>query len=159
MYRTYKNVDGLEILLPESVFGKIKQHVGKYYPNECGGIFVGKIILDEQKAIVEKIMMPKRLKSTPVYFLRLSRFINQWLLRLFRQSGGESFYLGEWHSHPNGRPRPSHTDYETMKRISENPNVRIQTPLLLIVGYDRNIYDEIFYLFTNNNLIPYDKNP
>jgi [CysO sulfur-carrier protein]-S-L-cysteine hydrolase len=158
MYRTYKNEDGLEILLPEAVFTKIKQQVKKSYPNECGGIFVGKIILDENKAIIEKIMMPKRLKSTPVYFLRLSGFINRWLLRLFQQSGGESFYLGEWHSHPNGRPRPSHTDYKTMKRISENRNVRIRTPLLLIVGYDQNIYDEVFYLFTNEKLMPYVKN-
>lgn len=157
MYRTYKNSDGLKIALPEIVFGKIKQHVKKHYPNECGGVFVGKIIVDENKAIIEKIMIPKSLRSTPVYFLRLSGFINKWLIRIFHQSEGELLYLGEWHSHPNGEPKPSSKDFQTMKRIAENENVRIQTPLLLIVGYDQIVYNEVFYVFSNNKLTPYDK--
>ena len=157
MYRIYRNTDGLEILLPDKVFEKIKRQVAKHYPNECGGIFVGKVIVDDNKAIIEKMIFPAKFKGTPVYFLRVSRFINQWLVKIFNQSNGASFYLGEWHSHPNAAPMPSRKDYDSMKRISENENIRIATPLLLIVGYDINIYDEVFYVYTNEKLVSYAK--
>lgn len=155
MYKVYRNIDGLEVQLPEYVFDKIKIQIIKYYPHECGGIFVGSI--DENNtAIIKNMMMPRKFKSSPVFFLRVADFINKWLLRIFRQSEGRILYLGEWHSHPNGQPIPSTTDFNSMEKISLNENVRIRTPILLIVGYNSIRFKERFYIFYKQNLIPYE---
>ena len=43
-------------------------------------------------------------------------------------------YVGEWHSHPDGLPIPSGTDFNAMKEIAESDEVVIQNPVLLILG-------------------------
>jgi integrative and conjugative element protein (TIGR02256 family) len=155
MFRRYKTIDGLKLELPEAIFDDIKECIKKFYPNECGGIFVGKII-DENTAVVEKMMIPDKFKSTPVYFTRVSSFLNTWLRKVFTISKGETIYLGEWHSHPNGYPLPSGTDLRAMENISKNSDVRMRTPLLLIVGYNQIQYREKFYIYRNNNLQHYE---
>lgn len=153
MYREYINKDGLKIMLPEKIFDDVKKFIVKHYPNECGGVFVGKI--EGDTAVIEKMMVPKKFKNTPVYFSRIADFINQWLIKVFKQSNGETIYLGEWHSHPNGTPSPSSTDHSSMKKIALNSDVRIETPLLLIVGYNTRQFNERFYIYHNQNLTPY----
>ncbi len=154
MFRKYISKDDLIIELPETIFQEIQLHVDKLYPNECGGVFVGNI-KDDVTARIDKMVLPKKTRSTPVYFVRLTSFINRWLLNIFKKYNGEVIYLGEWHSHPNGTPFPSGTDLKTMREIAINPDIRIQTPILLIVGYDKRTYNEIFYMYKNNKLIPY----
>ncbi len=141
--------------MPEGMFDKIKQRVQQYYPRECGGVFVGRISSDI--ATIEKMMMPLKIKSSPVLFIRIADFINKWLTRVFNKSEGRSIYLGEWHSHPNGYPYPSSTDLKAMKSISENSDVRITTPLLLIVGYRQELFTELFYIYYNQKLLSYEK--
>lgn len=156
MLRKYSNSDGLKIELPETIFRDVQKQVDKFYPNECGGIFIGKVINDST-ATIEKMVLPKKFSSTPVYFVRLTGFINKLLKNIFTKYNGEVIYLGEWHSHPNGSPTPSATDLNAMQEISINPDIRIQTPLLLIVGYDKKNYDEKFYIYKNNNLKQYEQ--
>lgn len=155
MYNEYKNEDDLRIILPEKIFDSIKKNIIKYYPNECGGVFVGQI--NNKTAVIEKMMMPKRFKSTPFFFSRIADLINKWLERVFNQSNGNTIYLGEWHSHPNGMPYPSSTDSKSMKKISLNPDVRIKTPILLIVGYNKKEFNERFFIYSRNNLVSYEK--
>lgn len=154
MYREYLNKDGLKIMFPDGIFDQIKEFIVQHYPNECGGVFVGKIIGDT--AAIEEMMVPKRFRSTPVFFTRIAGMINKWLVQIFKKSKGKTIYLGEWHSHPNGRPYPSSTDFNSMKKIAQNTDVRIETPLLLIVGFDGEVFNERFYIYHNQNLTPYD---
>ncbi|MFN4314356.1 MAG: Mov34/MPN/PAD-1 family protein [Chitinophagaceae bacterium] len=155
MFREYKNKDGLCVLVPDKIFDDVKRYIVNHYPNECGGVFVGKI--EGDTATIEKMMVPQRFRSTPLFFTRIADFINKWLVRVFKQSNGETIYLGEWHSHPNGRPYASTTDFNSMRKIAANTDVRIETPLLLIVGYNGSLFEERFYIYHNQKLIPYEK--
>jgi integrative and conjugative element protein (TIGR02256 family) len=155
MFKKYINPDGLTVTLPATVFVEIKKQVIKHYPKECGGIFVGKIINDNE-ALIEKMMVPRKFYSTRVFFLRVTGFLNKWLERVFNQSQGELYYLGEWHSHPDAAPIPSWKDLDSMEKIAKNPDKRIQTPLLLIVGFNSRSFSEKFYLYTNQKLVPYE---
>jgi integrative and conjugative element protein (TIGR02256 family) len=156
MYNTYINPLGLKVKLPETVFEIIKTETAKQYPNECGGIFVGRVVGDE--ATIEKTMTLKKYRSTPVLFKRIAHLFNRWLTQIFKESNGETIYLGEWHSHPDSSPNPSSTDFKAMKSIATRAQIRIKTPLLLIVGYrPPNFFAENFYVFLNDKLIPYAK--
>lgn len=157
MYRSYVNEDGLRIRLPSKIFNEILNKISENYPNECGGIFVGKVDIENQCALIERMKMPNLISSTPVFFKRLASFLNDWLNDVFISSSGDLYYLGEWHSHPNGFPSPSSTDLKTLQKIAKNNNVRIETPLLLIVSYNSKVYDERFFIYSHDKLIPYDK--
>lgn len=154
-YRDYTITDGMKVRLPQQIFIVMQEQIAKHYPNECGGILVGHI--EGDTATVENIIIPTRFLSSPVFFRRMASFINKCLQKIFKQSNGKTIYLGEWHSHPDGWPVPSSTDCQTMRKIAQHDGVRIQTPLLLIISYDRKIYNEKFYLFSNENMIPYEK--
>jgi integrative and conjugative element protein (TIGR02256 family) len=41
-------------------------------------------------------------------------------------------YLGSWHSHPGGLPRPSGTDISTAEAVAEEAEVGLNQPLMLI---------------------------
>lgn len=156
-YRAYQNADGLNILLPETIWQAIQAEVVRFYPNECGGILIGRIDAGTDTAVIEQMIMPAKNTATPVFFKRLAKGINQLLSDLFKKSDGVSRYLGEWHSHPNSIPEPSFIDLSTMRKIAANKNITIKTPLLLIVGYNRECFDEQFFITFNNKLIRYER--
>jgi integrative and conjugative element protein (TIGR02256 family) len=54
------------------------------------------------------------------------------IYRILKSSQGRDTYLGEWHSHPLGRPRPSTKDIETLDDISSQEGVRLPRPVALI---------------------------
>jgi integrative and conjugative element protein (TIGR02256 family) len=45
---------------------------------------------------------------------------------------GRYRYLGSWHSHPNGRARPSGTDLATTAAVADEPDVRLPSPVVII---------------------------
>lgn len=45
-------------------------------------------------------------------------------------------YLGDWHTHPKGRPVPSPLDRSTMRDIAAHPPARQPRPLMLIAALD-----------------------
>ncbi len=143
-------------MLPYQIFEEIKVQVAKFYPVECGGIFVGKL-LDNNSVLIVEIMMPEKFKSNRFWFYRISAFLNNWLSNVFKRNNGEVMYLGEWHSHCDAPPYPSKKDLGSMIRIAQSENVRIQTPLMLIVAYDGKNYNEQFYILFENKLIQYAK--
>lgn len=56
------------------------------------------------------------------------------IARVYRQSGRRSTYLGDYHTHPGGRPRPSRRDREVARLIASSPEARIARPIMMIVG-------------------------
>ena len=59
-------------------------------------------------------------------------------------------YLGTWHTHPFGRPRPSHTDIAAALGISQEPAVRLPQPILIIHAtwpYRRTFRDRDLHAF------------
>jgi len=46
-------------------------------------------------------------------------------------------YLGDWHTHPQGRPRPSQTDLKSMKEMIAKSHYELEGFLMVIVGTSR----------------------
>jgi len=54
--------------------------------------------------------------------------------RLYEKSGRHTTYVGDWHTHPNGRLYLSRTDSETLKTISAHSPARLRQPVMAIVS-------------------------
>ena len=51
-----------------------------------------------------------------------------------RSSGRSIQFVGMWHTHPKGSPKPSRTDYDTMRYIVNDSTISCPRSLLLIIG-------------------------
>ncbi|AVR01142.1 hypothetical protein OBCHQ24_12545 [Oceanobacillus iheyensis] len=97
---------------------KYRQHNRK--DTEAGGILVGRILLENDHFIIDKVSQPeptdkrkrKRFKRKPIGH---QDFFDQ----VWEETDGRCFYLGEWHTHPERVPTPSFIDKKDWRRISK----------------------------------------
>ncbi len=67
------------------------------------------------------------------------------------------YYIGEWHSHPNGSSMYSQTDLKAMIKIANCETVMIENPILLILSVTKNqLQDFSIYLYDNKELYLYE---
>lgn len=122
---------GLEI--HEEQISTIYKMCKDSYPNETGGILIGKYSSDLKRARVTIVTgAPTDSKSGRTWFHRGTNGLQQLLDDVWETQG--AFYLGEWHSHPGGAPTPSIHDIIEMKRISKNKAYNCPEPILIIAG-------------------------
>ena len=85
---------------------------------EAGGILIGRILFDSNDFIIDIVSEPMfsdiRKRS---YFKRKSEAHQAYFDAEWTASDGRCFYLGEWHTHPEGIPRPSKVDKTDWNRI------------------------------------------
>jgi integrative and conjugative element protein (TIGR02256 family) len=55
----------------------------------------------------------------------------------YEASGRTSVYVGDWHSHPRGATKPSHTDITTYARVARDPQASVPHPVILILSLRR----------------------
>ncbi|WP_373514047.1 Mov34/MPN/PAD-1 family protein [Persicitalea sp.] len=100
---------------------------------EAGGIILGKLI--EQEIHAMKISAPSSLDKSSRFSFERHKLSAQIVIDFeFLNSGGETVYLGEWHTHPEKNPNPSSTDSKmvrTQYREIERPTDFL---ILLIQG-------------------------
>lgn len=54
--------------------------------------------------------------------------------RIYVESGRTISYVGEWHTHPRGAPRPSRQDRKTAEQLATDPGFRAPHLLYAIAG-------------------------
>jgi integrative and conjugative element protein (TIGR02256 family) len=102
-------------------------------PNETGGILIGEYDGARVTAIVRSVTGPPRDSSaTPTTFRRGTRGLNRLLRCAWRK---RLYYIGEWHFHPEERPRASFPDTLQMRELACSEQMQCPEPLLLIVGH------------------------
>lgn len=122
------------------------------FPNETGGVLVGKLTGDCVQIEHALNAGPKALCS-PNNFKRDGDYSQDKLDAIVKESNGEFDYVGEWHSHPT----PSFlspVDIRSMRWIVDNINYAITTPILLLRVRDSKAKWRIHcYCFTRNSII------
>ncbi len=99
--------------------------------------------------------MPKKYNGFPHLFERSTDGIIEILEDAFNTKG--LYYIGEWHTHPNGAVMFSKTDLEAMIEIAECKTVKIKDPILLILSVNQNkLLDYAFYFYNKKKLFLYE---
>jgi integrative and conjugative element protein (TIGR02256 family) len=57
------------------------------------------------------------------------------IARLYEESGSSLEYLGDWHTHPYGTPRPSSLDMSLLKQIAGSAESMCPRPIMVILAY------------------------
>jgi integrative and conjugative element protein (TIGR02256 family) len=101
-------------------------------PNETGGILIGNYDETHRAAIVSHASGPPSDSiAGPWSFRRGMEGLDRILARAWKRG---TFYIGEWHFHPEAWPRASPTDMMQMRTFASDAAMNCPEPVLLIVG-------------------------
>jgi [CysO sulfur-carrier protein]-S-L-cysteine hydrolase len=141
----------INIFIEENVIEEIFDLTKSNYPNEIGGILLGDIE-DVYKVRITDSLIPEKFESSKISFKRFCEDLNRKLKNLFKTYKDTKVYVGEWHSHPDSTSQFSSIDFKSIKEIAENPKIRINTPLLLIVGYKNKCCEMGLYVYIDGEM-------
>lgn len=103
------------------------------YPLETGGVLMG--YWHRHEPVVTSTIGPGPASRHDSHgFEPDSAWQRHMIAEVYEASGRRHTYLGDWHTHPDGVPRPSRLDRRTLTRIAAFPAARASTPLMLIGG-------------------------
>lgn len=140
----------------QHVLDNIKELAIKSHPKEFGGFLIGYYSDDMCRAIITDIIIPEIYISTRMSFQRSTDSLHALFENLYKEE--RKYYLGEWHTHPNGSSMFSQIDLKAMINISECPTVIITNPILLILAVNVNYISELsFYYYKNKQLLRYEQ--
>ena len=149
--------NNLNLIVSDDLLSRVAEKGKSFFPKEIGGFLIGYYSSDLKTLYITDFLLPKNFKSNFHLFERSVDGIANIFKRIFYKK--KHYYIGEWHTHPNGSTMYSTIDLKAMIKIAKNDNVVIENPILLILSINNNgSYDFSFYLYANEKLIKYDKN-
>lgn len=108
-------IEEMKIVISDDVLRVIDRYKqDKKEKNEAGGILLGQI----RKGVVhvEHASIPNPFDKASRYNFERNKEIAQIIVNYeFANSANKTIYLGEWHTHPEKRPKPSGPDMRMMK--------------------------------------------
>ncbi|KAA6330613.1 hypothetical protein EZS27_020696 [termite gut metagenome] len=144
-----------KLIIEDNLLNNLLRKVIEHYPNEFGGFLIGYYSSDFKTLFVKDFLLPQKYQGLLSIFERSIDGIKNIFYQIFKIKG--QYYIGEWHSHPNGGTMYSQTDLHAMIKIAEEETVRIKNPILLILSVNPNSKTTIaFYLYDNKKLIKYE---
>lgn len=141
----------LSIEIDENLIALIGELSLKHYPNEFGGFLLGKYSDDRKTVFVNSTIQPKTYKGTKNTYERFAGDLVEEFDSEYKRN--KNYFVGEWHSHPNGTVNFSSIDMKAIKEMVEHDTVQLKNPLLLIVAFSKIKMEAFrFYVFHNNTL-------
>jgi len=147
---------GLHIIVEEVLINALYDSSLSHYPNEFGGLLVGNYSLDKNTVFINKTILPSEYTSSRFSFIRGTRGLRRILKNYFKMKPSQ-YYVGEWHSHPDGLAVPSGTDLNAFIKITSHDEVYIDNPILLIFSVYSTKFDFSFYVYFNQKFLKYEK--
>jgi integrative and conjugative element protein (TIGR02256 family) len=105
------------------------------FPLETGGVLMGYTDTSGEQIVVRACTGPGTLAvHGGSNFVPDHEFHEREVARIYAASGRIWSYLGDWHSHPDGRLFLSSDDRKTLGRIARSVNARVPTPIMTVIA-------------------------
>lgn len=117
---------------------------------ETGGLLFGRIdVLKRTLHVTRAVPPPPDSQGSQYAFHRGIEDVPELVERITRLTGGQINYVGEWHTHPRGRPIPSPTDLQAVNEIRSNLD-RVGRPTHIIIVAPKGLASWIYGPHTAN---------
>lgn len=153
--RLHNNELDVFIEVEETLIDELSKTGEKYLPKEYGGFLVGYYNDTFKTVYITDYVLPIKYKNTSTSFERKPDGLENVFIELYKKEPSQ-YYIGEWHTHPNGLPYPSISDKIALNKIAEDKSTPIENPIMLIIGYNIKITSFAFYVSVNNKLYKYE---
>lgn len=152
-----------KLWMPKAAFEKMKQLANEKFPYETGGMLLG-YSADNGEVVVQNLIGAGLAAKHGAHNFEPDPIYQQTLLeQYFFNSGGQTTYLGDWHTHPNGTTRLSSTDKRTLANIACTPASKNANPVMSVLAGDEMRWElqavqfnglESRWFFRKYNLLP-----
>ncbi len=145
----------VEVTISDALLEKISRHGVNAFPKEFGGFLMGYYSDDFKVLTITDTILPKLYTGTPSVFVRSIQGVEK-TFEAFYVKKPSQYYVGEWHTHPNGSVHYSQTDLQAMIAIGKEDMIRIKNPVLLILSVEKSsVLDFQLYLYENEKLLKF----
>lgn len=138
------------MIISDKTFSKrnlvIEENIMNYFRNiilahdfsvETGGIIVGEMRPLDESIVITDVSAPFEKDSRDrFHFNRKSDGHQEYMDKLWKESGLKKMYLGEWHTHDQKIPVPSSIDINNWKKIEQRNKVAPEM-YFIIIGTQR----------------------
>lgn len=139
-----KNKPEWEVRIKSGIDASLKELLDKSKPNETGGFLIGLINTNTNTIYVTRTTKaPSDSISSPYAFVRGISHIPEEIIKIQELTGGMIGYIGEWHTHPNGKPDLSKQDLLSVGIIKHNLD-KVPMPTFIMIVTERGLYPYIF---------------
>lgn len=111
---------------------------------ETGGVLMGELYLKSNKIKITHILVGE-LTSSSKYGLELNvKYLQKKIDEIWQKSDGTITYLGDWHTHPEIKPKPSFIDYKTFIKNYYSSQFNQNILLYMILGNGDSLWFKSF---------------
>ncbi|MYZ39050.1 hypothetical protein GT002_29095 [Streptomyces sp. SID4917] len=121
------------------------------HTNETGGILLGHHTRDSVTVRHAGTPGPAAVR-TPTYFLRDLAHAQTLADKAFTTD--RSVWVGEWHTHPTGRPAPSARDTATYRQLLDDTELGFHSIVSLIFAYQEGRWTGTAWTFHSQRVTP-----
>lgn len=124
------------VYISSPLLEKIKKHRTERLPNETGGILLGGVDKFYKKIyLTDTILSPNDSIEKPTLYIRGIEGVPETLKNFSKKTNDSIYYLGEWHSHPDGcSVNMSCDDKKQFQELLSEGLFRGEPSLMLILG-------------------------
>lgn len=123
------------VWLPAPLLHEMAVTAEEWEPLEAGGVLAGYWSSKHSEGVITHVVHAgPRAEHRKSGMTPDAAFQQRELDRIFVETDGVSYYLGDWHSHPGLGAVPSPTDRATLRRIASDPAAMTARPLMLILN-------------------------
>ena len=132
------------VLISKACLLKMVEMAQEHYPNEVGTSLVGYYSDNGFEAsVLELAPLSPDSKGSRTSFYRGVAGLRNFFTKLRKTFSGGRYYVGEWHSHPDGGPTPSGTDNRNQLKIAKDTKTDCPECILIIIGGANSNFDKI----------------
>ena len=125
----------LNIWITQSNFESSLKEASNQCPYETGGVLIGYWGKSPAEPVVtEMIGSGPRAVRTTYSFTPDQDYHVQEISKRYQESKRRITYLGDWHTHPEGKPELSTKDIKTLRRIAKYIPARAPNPIMLVLA-------------------------
>ena len=120
---------------------KYQQKNGEF---ESGGILVGEIYPDENKVIVKEVIVSKKAKRSFMGIDIDKKEMQEELEKIRKKTNYRYYYIGDWHTHTEKKPKPSLIDKMSYKKTLKKIILQTNFVVFLIIGNGEDIMKSLW---------------
>lgn len=129
-----RNGTKLKVEIPNSVLEFMQELVKRNPAIETGGVLAGHINENGIISISHASEPGPNAVQSATRFEKDVQYCQEFLNKLFIESGRRVVYLGEWHSHPSRNNNPSGLDIKSLSEIAGEKGYLTEEPVMIILS-------------------------
>lgn len=122
----------LTVSVTKATLQKMKGLVGEKTGIETGGVLAGALDKDGNIMITDASCPGPKAIHKQIEFRKDVEFCQDFLDELYTESNRQTFYVGEWHSHPTEDNSPSGIDIKSLSEIGMQKEYLTLNPVMII---------------------------